>query len=140
MFGKEIEWPVASIFSWTLQSGPVRFLFEEDEMATRTAVCHAFRVLALGVLLLGAPLALQGQEKRTVTVGAAIVECANMQALDAAKRLLADQPVSFFDLETTVVKDSPLFRLSVLIRPLRREETTAADEREIIATIHFPKN
>jgi hypothetical protein len=96
-------------------------------------------MLVLGVLLLGAPLALQGQEKRTVKVGAAIVECANMQAIDAAKRLLADQPVSFFDLETTVIKDSPLFRLSVLIRPLKREESMA-DEQEVIATIHFPKN
>ena len=140
MIGNEIAWLITTIFSITHQSGLVRFHSEEDEMAMRTAVCHAFRVLTLGVFLLGAPVALQGQEKRSVTVGAAIVECANRQAIDRAKLLLADQPVSFFDLETTVVKDSPLFRLSVLIRPLRREETTAADEREIIATIHFPKN
>jgi hypothetical protein len=139
MFGNEIALPFASIFKMTLQSGPVRFLLEEDEMAMRTAVCHAFRVLAVGVLLLCAPLALQGQEKRTVTVGAEIVESANMLAIDAAKRLLADQPVSFFDLETTVVKDSPLFHVTVVFGPLKREQSTAA-ESEITATIHFPRN
>jgi hypothetical protein len=108
-------------------------------MATRTAVCDAFQVLALGVLLLCAPLALEAQERRTVTVGAEIVECANMPAIDAAKRLVADQPVSFFDLETTVVKDSPLFHVTVVFRPLKREQSTA-DESEITATIHFPRN
>ncbi len=108
-------------------------------MATRTAVCHACRVLALGVLLLFLPLALGAQEQRTVTVGAAIVECANMPAIDAAKHLLADQPVSFFDLETTVVKDSPLFQLTVVFRPRKRDQSTA-DEPGITATIHFPRN
>ncbi|NNG15960.1 MAG: hypothetical protein HKM89_05705 [Gemmatimonadales bacterium] len=108
-------------------------------MATRTAVCHAFRVAALGALLLSAPMALEAQEKRNVTVGAEIVECANRQAVEATKRLLADQPITFLDLETTVIQDSPLFRLTVLIRPLKREELTA-DASEVTATIHFPTN
>ena len=108
-------------------------------MATRTAVCHVFRVLALGVLLFSLPFALEAQEQRTVMVGAAIVESANMLAIDAAKRVLADQPVSFFDLETTVVKDSSLFHLTVVFRPLEQDQS-AADEPEITATIHFPRN
>jgi len=108
-------------------------------MATRTAVCHGFTVLAVGMLLLSSPVALQAQEKRTVSVGAEIVECANRQAIEAAKRILADHSIALLNLQTEVVKDSPLFSLTVFVPPLKRERSTD-DESDIVATIHFPRN
>ncbi len=108
-------------------------------MATRTAVCHGFAVLTLGMLLLLAPTALEAQEKRSVTVGAAIVECPNRQALETAMRLLADRPIALLNLEAVVVEDTPLVNVTVLVRPLEQRPSTDA-EAEIVATIHFPRN
>ena len=108
-------------------------------MAPRTAVCQDFAVLTLGMLLLLAPTALEAQEQRSVTVGAAIVECANRQAIEAAKRILADHPIALLNLQTEVVKDSPLFSLTVFVPPSKRERSTN-DESDIVATIHFPRN
>lgn len=108
-------------------------------MATRTAVCHGFAIVTVGMLLLLAPTALEAQEQRSVTVGAAIVECPNRQALDTAMRLLADRPIALLKLEAVVVEDTPLVNVTVRVRPLEQRPSIDADA-EIVATIHFPRN